>query len=233
MESLHQPLLELQELDNEIQEAEARVAAFDPQLAEVEAPVTTLTREVETTRASLDESQTELRRLERNAEEKRATLKKYEDRLDRVRNVREESAVRTELDLVRRAVEADETDALNKMDVVRKVSLKLSELEKKLAHATAEVEPRRQELLASRAEAESALAVLRDKRKNQAMRLPAQPLRLYERVRTGRRRALVPLTSTGACGNCYNTLPIQEQNQVRQSTTLHTCEACGVILFPG
>lgn len=231
MESLHKPLLELQDLDTEIEAAEARLKAFDPPLAEVDAPVTTLEREVETVRATLEQAQTDSRRLERAADEKRDRLKRYEERLDRVRNVREESAVRTEVDLVRRALEADETDALERMEQVRKVSLKLSEMEKRLAAAREEVGPKRQELLDARAVVQAEVDELRERRRAHAEQIPQQRLRQYERVRTGRRRVLVPMSASGACGNCHNTLPIQEQNRVREGTTLHSCEACGVILF--
>lgn len=232
MGNLHQPLLELQELDTQIQEAEARLAAFDPQLEEVDAPVTTLARDVESTRATLETAETDSRRLERAASDKRDHMKRYEERLERVRNVREESAVRAEMDMVRRAVEADETEALERMDQVRKVSLKLSEMEKRLNALREEAEPKRKEILETRGTVERELDALRDRRRAHAEQIPQQNLRLYERVRTGRRKVLVPLTASGACGNCFNTLPIQEQSRVRDSDKLHTCEACGVILYP-
>jgi predicted nucleic acid-binding Zn-ribbon protein len=58
-------------------------------------------------------------------------------------------------------------------------------------------------------------------------------VRLYERVRSGKRRTpLAPLTPDGACGSCYNVLPMQEQSEIRQGGTLMRCEACGVILYP-
>ena len=231
MNELHQPLLELQELDAQISETEKRIAAFEPQLAQIEAPAAALEKDVEGTRATLTHAQTESRRLERAAEEKRERLRRYQERLEKVRNVREESAARTEIDLVRRAVEADEQEALEYMEQSRKVSLKLSELEKRLDAARAEVEPRREELLAARAAVESERDVLRDKRNNQALRIPQPSLRAYERVRAGRRQPLMPMTASGACGNCYNTLPIQEQEQVRRGDALRTCEACGVILY--
>ena len=231
MNELHQPLLELQELDAQIKEAENRIAAFEPQLAQIEAPAAALEKDVEGTRATLTHAQTESRRLERAAEEKRERLRRYQERLEKVRNVREETAARTEIDLVRRAVEADEQEALEYMEQGRKVSLKLSELEKRLEAARAEVEPRRAELMTARAEVESERDILRDKRGNHAQRIPQPSLRTYERVRAGRPKPLMPMTASGACGNCYNTLPIQEQEQVRRGDALRACEACGVILY--
>ncbi len=233
MEEIYQSLLQLQEMDEEIAGAEARLAAYDPKLEELDAPAAALAREVEALRARLVEMRQDARRLERAAQEKRERLARYQERLDRVRNAREEAAARTELDLVRRAAEADELEALELMEQVTRTELKLEELEKELAKMRAEVEPRRQELLQERAGAEDALAVLRDRRENSALHLDAGALRLYERVRAGRTRmVLAKLLPDGACGHCFSLVPIQQQVEIRQGGSLHRCEACGVILYP-
>jgi predicted nucleic acid-binding Zn-ribbon protein len=58
-------------------------------------------------------------------------------------------------------------------------------------------------------------------------------LRLYERVRAGRTNTvLAAVTQDGACGHCFNMIPIQEQAEIRRGETLGRCEACGVILYP-
>jgi predicted nucleic acid-binding Zn-ribbon protein len=116
MEEIYQSLLALQELDNEIVQAERKVAAFEPELKLVDAPALALARETEAARAKLQEVRDAVRRLERGATEKRDLLKRYQDRLEKVRNMREETAAHTEIDLIQRAVEADETEALEKME---------------------------------------------------------------------------------------------------------------------
>jgi uncharacterized protein len=233
MEDPRAALLALQELDQEIARAEKQIQEFDPQLQAIDEPVTTLENEIETLRVRLEETRTEARRLERGAEQKRDRLRTYEERIGRVRNAREDAAVRTELDLVRRATEADETEALEKMEQARRTDLKLDDMLKQLEKVRAEVAPRREELLRTRDEAGSGLAVLREKRDNHAVRIDAASLRLYERVRAGRtKRALAPLSVEGACGSCYNVLPIQQQSEVRREGALVRCEACGVILYP-
>ncbi|MGH7504927.1 MAG: zinc ribbon domain-containing protein [Longimicrobiales bacterium] len=233
MEDLRSALLELQDLDEEIARAERKLKEFDPQLQSLDEPVTTLETEIATQRARLEEMRTDIRRLERAAEQKRTRLRTYEERLGRIRNAREDAAARTELDLIRRATEADETDALEKMEQARRTDLKVDEMEMHLEKLRADVAPKREALLHERAGADTEISVLRDRRKNHAVRLDAASLRLYERVRGGRSRTvLAPMTAEGACGNCFNILPIQEQSEVLQGKTLHRCEACGVILYP-
>jgi uncharacterized protein len=232
MQELHAALVALQQMDDEIARTQARVEEFAPQLEELEAPVAAATRELEHTRAKLEELRSEGRRLEGNAEQKRARLRSYEERLARSRTSREESAVRAEIDLVRKALEADLSDIRQFSEQATRTDLKADDLQRQVQRVQAEIEARHGELVAARSAVEAELAALRDRRENHALRLDPQSRRLYERIRGGRSRlTLAPLTDEGACGNCFNVLPIQEQSMVRRGETLHRCEACGVILY--
>jgi uncharacterized protein len=232
MQELHGALFALQELDDAIVQAHARVDEFGPQLGALEAPLVEVLKEHEATQARLAELREEVHRLQRNAAQKRERLKASEDRLGRVRNVREETAVRAEIDLVARALDADETDLRQQSEQATRTDLKLDDLQRQADRVRAEIAARRDELIAGRTEAEAELALLRERRENQAVRVDPQSLRLYERVRGGRSRlALAPLTPEGACGNCFNVLPVQEQTEIRRGETLHRCEGCGVILY--
>lgn len=233
MEERYRELLELQELDEELDRVRAQVEAFDPGLEELELPLLTLNREVEATRTRLAEMKANSRRLERAEQEKRDRLKAHEARLDRVRNAREEAATRTEIDLIRRAAEADENDALQLMDQIKRTDLKLDEVEKELESVRSETEPKREALLAERRQVEEGLQVLLDQRENRVVRIQPRLLRLYERVRAGRTNTvLAAVTPDGACGHCFNMIPIQEQAEIRGGEALARCESCGVILYP-
>lgn len=232
MEETYEALLGLQELDDQMAEARDRVHRFGPELEELEAPVVAAQAEVDALRARLVEMRAEVRRLERGAEDKQAQLRKYEERLERVRNAREEAAARTEIDLIRRAVEADEDDALDLMEQVKRQELKLDGLETKLKALQEEKGPQMVELQRARDEAQEQLAVLEEQRQNKVIRLSGEAARVYERVRSGRTRVtLARLMPDGACGHCFSMIPIQEQRQIRQREALHRCEACGVILY--
>lgn len=232
MEETYQALLGLQALDEQMAEARDRVRRFGPELEQLEAPVVAAETEVEALRQRLTEMRAEVRRLERGAEDKAAQLRKYEERLERVRNAREEAAARTEIDLIRRAVDADETDALELMEQVKRQELKLDELEKKLTKLREDTAPRKEELERGRDDAQGQLAILEDQRRNKVIRLSGEAAHLYERIRGGKTRVtLARLTTDGACGHCFSLIPIQEQNQIRRREALHRCEACGVILY--
>jgi predicted nucleic acid-binding Zn-ribbon protein len=232
MEETYQALLDLQELDRQMEEARAKVQEFEPELEELEAPIMAAEEQVEGVRRRLDEMKADERRLERSADDKRSQLERYEGHLERARNAREEAAARAEIDLISKAVEADETDALQLMDQIRRSELKLDELEEKLEQLRQELAPRRDELLKERDDAADQLGILEDRRENKVIRLSDDAARLYERIRGGKTKvALALLTADGACGHCFSMIPIQEQNEIRRRQALHRCEACGVILF--
>jgi uncharacterized protein len=232
MEPLHVALLGLQEIDQELARAEAAMHAYDPQLAEIDTPIAALERELESTRTRLAELRILAVKLEKAAETKRERLRTYEARMEKVRNEREQTAVRLEMDLVRKAADADDAEALQVMDQVTRTDVKQEELEKQLTKMREEGAPRREAVINERQEAETALQILREKRENLATRLDPASRRLYDRVRKGLSSvALAKMTPEGACGHCFNVLPLQEQSEVKRGLTLHRCEACGVILY--
>ena len=232
MEETYQALFDLQDLDEQLSQARDQVREFEPQLEEIEGPLEAAQSEVDGVRKRLEEMKAEARRLERGADDKRAQMGKYQARLERVRNAREESAARAEIDLISKAVEADEADYINLMDQVKRTELKLDELEKKLAEIREDAAPRRAELMEKKEEAESQLKVLADQRENKLVRMSDQAAQLYERIRGGKTRvALAELTADGACGHCFSMIPIQERNEIKRKEALHRCEACGVILY--
>lgn len=223
-------LRELQRLDDAINAAQEQVKELEQRLAEVEQPAQALDDEVGTTRGRLQEMRLEERRVEQLGDEKAERMKKLEDRLNNVRNVREESAVTAELDMVSRARESDEQEALSLLDQIRRLEDRLEEQSGALEAARNEVEPRRKELETERQEALEEMARLEEAREAFAETLEARELRMYNSIRKGGRRALAPLTEDGACGNCFTLIPHQTRNEIRHGGELIRCEGCGVIL---
>jgi predicted nucleic acid-binding Zn-ribbon protein len=224
-------LKELQDLDMDLEKIRARIVEFEPLLAEVEEPALALDQEVATLQGRLQEMKVDERRLERTADDRRARLKMLRDRLKSVRNLREEAAVQAEMDLLQRALEGEEQEALTLLDQIRKLEDRLREQETALDAARAEVEPRRNALLEEEKQAREELARLETRRASYAARVPGRDLRSYERIRGGGRSvAVATLTEDGACGHCFGMIPLQVQNEIRSGRTLVPCEFCGVLL---
>ena len=224
-------LLDLQSIDAKIFEVKERLADFEPLLEEVAEKASQLETEVEAARSRLAELKADERRLESNASDKKARLDKLDERLNAVRTVREEAAVRAESDLVRRAMETDEHEALSLLDLIRRAEERIEVLASELETATAELAPRREEILSEREGVEREIVTLAAERESVAAAVPETELTFYERIRgNGRRTVVAALTEDGACGNCYAVIPLQLQNEVRMGGALIRCESCGVVL---
>lgn len=226
-------LREVQQLDDRIRDLKKKMAAFDPQLAEVEEPALAAEAEATQVRERLEQMRADARRLERAADDKRARAAKMDERLSRVSNLREEAAARTELDLIRRALEADDKEALHLMEQISRAEMALDELEKRASETRAEVEPRQEELLSQRKELEMERDELRERRDAALESVGDRERRVYDAFQSGGRTVVVAsLTPDGACGHCFGMIPLQLQNEIRQDADLIRCENCGVILTP-
>jgi predicted nucleic acid-binding Zn-ribbon protein len=226
-------LKDVQELDRRMRELEERIASFDPELAEVEEPALKLESEASQVRERLESMQADARRLERAAEDKRARVAKMDERLTQVSNLREEAAVRTELDLMKRALEADEKEALQLMEQIVRAETALDELDRRASEARTEVEPKQAELLAGRRELTEQLEDTRAQRDSALESVGDRERKVYDAFQaSGRGVVVAGLTEDGACGHCFGMIPLQLQNEIRQGADLIRCENCGVIITP-
>ena len=224
-------LKELQKLDMRIADARRRIGEFDPRLLEVEEPALLLESELGTARSRLQELKLEERRLDLGAEEKRTRRKRLDERLLSVRNLREEAAVSAELEMVKRALQNDEQEALSLIDQLRKVEERAAELETRYAEASEHVGPKRDALLAERTAAQEELEALRAERTRFVGSVNASELKTYDAIRAGGRTiAVADLTEDGACGHCFGMVPLQLRNEIRRGLQLIRGEGCGVIL---
>ena len=224
-------LKELQRIDDRLESARRTIQDFDPLFAEVEEPALVLESELGTTQKRLQEMKVEERRLEVASEEKRDRVKRLDERLGSVRNLREEAAVSSELDMVKRALQSDEQEAYTLIDQIRKLEARRQELEVALAEAQSLVEPRVKDLLSQREEANADLVRVQGERDAFVAAMDPQEVRLYKSIRgDGSRRAVAELTEDGACGHCFGVVPLQLQSEVLHGNSMIRCEVCGVIL---
>lgn len=224
-------LREVQALDDRMREADRVLATFDERLAEAEEPALRLESDLGKLKARIAQMRQDERRLERAADDKRARAGRLELRLNRVTNLREEAAVQTELDLIHRAIDGDEHEALHLLDQIRRSESNLRQLEASAADARAEVAPQQDSLRAQRAGFEERKVSFRARRELLLDQLGDAERRIYDAfIRAGQHVIVAALLDDGACGNCFGIIPLQLQNDIRRSGGLIRCEGCGVIL---
>ena len=159
---------------------------------------------------------------------------KLKERMEGVRNLREEAAVHAELEMVRRALENDEQEALSLLDQIRRIEERLEEQEAAYKEA-----PGRSRAASCRTDPRAAghggspQGARREKGKTFAEGIDPKERRVYESIMAGSTDVAVSeLTQDGACGNCFSLVPLQVQNEIRHHSGMIRCEGCGVILTP-
>jgi hypothetical protein len=103
-----------------------------------------------------------------------------DQRLTRVSNLREEAAVRTELDLIRRAIEADEQEALQLIEQIHRLGLNEEELQTRTEAERTGVGPRQETLLSDRGAWQSRLAELQGRRSEALGTVAVLERRVYD-----------------------------------------------------
>jgi uncharacterized protein len=230
MNELYSSLLKLQEIDQEIAQAENRLNALTPRITDLRSPLTSIEQESADTRTQLDKLKHQVRKLEHGADNKRQRLKAFEEKAQKSRR-HDEAAVRAEMDLIRGAVDAEVAELDETNTQMRRTDMKLEDLARNAARIESDIAPQLAEIEAERANIQGELDGLQQKRTEHAAGMDKAAVRLYDRVRMGKRAALAPLTPDGACGSCYNLVPMQEQTEIRLANGIRRCEACGVILY--
>jgi uncharacterized protein len=230
MNELYSSLLQLQEIDQEIAQAESRLNALTPRITQLRNPLAALEKESEDIRGQLDKLRHHVRKLEHGAENKRQRLKQYEEKAAKSRR-HDEATVKAETDLIRGAVEAEVAELDDTNLQVRRADMRLEDVGRNVSRVEAEIAPRLAEIEEERSGIQGELDALQQKRSDHTAKMDKAAVRLYDRVRMGKRAALAPLTPDGACGSCYNQVPVQEQTEIRSANGIRRCEACGVILY--
>ena len=226
-------LKELQSLDTQLGAVRSTIDNFEVKLEELEAPTLKLEEQIKGLAKRLQELSLEEKRLKLTIQEKHDRSEKLQDRMSRVRNIREETAVHAETEMVKKALQNDELEARENHNRLSKMTDRLNEQKETQTESLAQMEPLRKELMSEREDAELNLEKLLKDREVLAGTLDTDERKTYERITSGHARVAVSeLTEDGACGHCYSIVPLQMQSEIRYSETLIRCEECGVILTP-
>ena len=224
-------LREVQKLDERLREINDALAVLDDRLAEVEEPALGFESELSQLTERLAQMNSDARQLERSADDKRARAQKMDQRLNRVSNLREEAAVQTELELIKRAIEGDEQEALQLIEQIERSELASQELETSANEARTGVVSQQEALLTQRQDYTQRMETFRGRRTDILRHVGDAERRVYDAFhQSGRETVVAPLLEDGACGHCFGVIPLQLQNEIRRSEGLIRCENCGVIL---
>ena len=225
-------MLQLHEVDQQIMEAERELQRRQEELSALMEDVAGQESRLEQLEAEIVRVRADERASERMVDEKRETLDRLRGRVNQVKNEKQYGAATLEFDLVKQELRSLEDKALAKLQAIEDLEGRRNGLRAELDVVRAEVGPLAEEVDTIRARLEDELTISRDRRNNLAIRIEGGVLVLYDRIRAGRSAvALAPLTDERVCGNCFTSVTIQQEMQIKGMSVLVCCEGCGVILY--
>jgi predicted nucleic acid-binding Zn-ribbon protein len=137
----------------------------------------------------------------------------------------------TEIQGAKRMIGELETEILELMDAIERDTARLAEIGVELTEKREAAREELESIDSESAAIEEQLATEEHRRNLVAEKVEDRLYRVYDRMRRAQRfPALVPLRGS-ACGSCHGHFPPQVVREVTHHGTIHTCEACGVLVY--
>ncbi|MDD5307833.1 MAG: C4-type zinc ribbon domain-containing protein [Deltaproteobacteria bacterium] len=223
-------LEELQNLDLEILESRKELEGIPENLKGQRCDVGRVGEMLERERARLEEAIQWRTDREKEISNNGDLLGKSKGKLQGARNEKENKAAQREIDTIRKAISDREEEVIKIMEAIEQYraavevhTKEFAELEEHLKASEAEGKKRMADL-------QAVVDATAARRKGLASRVPADMLRLYERIHKRLGRALVE-AKDGKCTGCYMELMPQMYIEIQRGTRTFTCPSCFRILM--
>ncbi len=225
-------LYALQELD---QALEAKRAALADALARIGEPDA-----LEHARDLVVERRDGLRAAEKGfkereweADELRRKIQPIEQRLYQgsVQNPKELEDLQQDVESLKRRRSELEDRALEAMEVLEEAQQALDAAQRELQELTETTGAEQEELRGRQAALEGEIALLEGQRAEQAARIDARLLQLYDHLFDIRQHRPVAKVEGGACQGCRISLPMNLLQRARSGSDLVQCSSCERILY--
>jgi predicted nucleic acid-binding Zn-ribbon protein len=221
----------LQRLDRHLREKAEVVATLEREVSSMEIELNAEREAVRALRSGRSESDEKRRALEARLEEEGGKMKERRMRLNRVRNEKELSALRREIEIGKELNQQLETEVIAAMQELESLDTALGERERTLAALeekfASEIVGHRQRILGLTGEVKSE-RVARDE---VAESLSRELRGKYEQIFARRGGTTVVEIRNGTCMGCHMHVPPQFFNELQRTKDVRLCPNCHRILI--
>lgn len=224
-------LLKLQGVDYQLGELERSKDYLPEMIENLQGAIDQSETELEQLRDTLEATRLESRQLELRVKERNADLDRLQKQMVAIKTNKEYDALSREMDHLRSDIGSAEEGILMALERVDELG---QEIEGKTTHCEETKSTNGSQLATIKVEMDSVgekIRIKEDERRNVLVRLDANTVETYERVRRGKGGVAVVSLRNRACAGCYKTLPPQLVQEIRRGERLITCDSCGRILI--
>ena len=231
MQEAIKQLLTLQERDLELDKLEAELSRVPKEIGAIRS-------QMAAEKAALEDSKKELTHVQGQRKEKEAELASKEESVRKhtaeLNSIKSNDAYRAmlgEIEKSKRDMSTLEDDILQLMERVDAAQRVWKERE----NAAKSVEGERQRQIAEwegkQKQLEDLLAQKQKERQDLGQGLPAKLVERYERLRNGKRGAVIVPLKSQQCSGCHMMVSPNLVNEVKRGQNIMTCESCSRIVY--
>ena len=225
-------LVQLQQLDLKIHEAEVQLKNIPKKIQNAEAPIVQASSRLQDLKANIEKISGERRSAELDLSSHEEHIQKLRTRLNELKTNKEYQAHLFEIDLAKKKKDSLEEKVLSVMERAEQKENEVRELESLLTQATQAFEKEKVQLETLQKKLEAELVAL-TKEKNEVVTLLEKPvLNRYSVLKSTKNNVVVIAgIKEKTCLGCQLQLPPQLVAEVRRADQLQNCPYCFRILF--
>ncbi len=224
-------LVGLQTIDQQLRERTDSIEALRHLMGDLDAELEEQKKKLDTSRAERAELEARRRDIEGTLASEESKMKERRMRLNRIRNEKEASAVRREIELGKEGTQKLEEDLLAIFEALDGVGTRETELQAGFDALSTRREQEHARVTEEIATLSAGLDDARRRREEIAHEVEAPLRRQYENI-LGRRRGLVVVeVRDGTCQGCHMRVAPQLYNEITRNQRVILCPSCHRILY--
>ena len=224
-------LLGLQEIDSKIFEIKKVRGALPDEVQDLEDEIVGYNTRLDNFKSDIEEKNNEIEELKNKSSDAKKLIKKYKDQQMNVRNNREYDAISKEIELQ----ELDSKIFIKKSGEnevkIEEINEQVKATKKVIKEKTLILKSKKADLDALSGESQEEEKKLDTLKVKASKKIEPSLLLSYEKLVERQRNGLaVVKVARGACGGCFNVVPAQRQEEIKEKKKIILCEYCGRIL---
>jgi hypothetical protein len=224
-------LIRLQDVDTEISRLSSLLGEIPARLEAIDARIQSTNAVVAQAREKLGANQKKRRDLEGEVKSIRESIAKYKRQLNDVKSNKEYDAINKEITETQARIDGIEEAILNEMISADDVERDIKAAQKTQHDEEGLLKKEKESIAAERAELEKHKAVVEAERAALVPQIPADQLRLYERISRKMNGLAMSKVTDDFCSICQMRVRPQLLDEIMGMKHVITCEACGRILY--
>ncbi len=231
MDIAFEKLTRLQYVDSEIARLQSLVDAVPARFEAIDQQIQSTTAAVVQAKENLAANQKKRRDLEGEVKVIREGIAKYKRQLNDVKSNKEYDAINKEISETQSRIDGIEEAILNAMIAADDIEKEIKAAQKRQLDEEGHLKKDKEAVAAEKADLEKQKAAVEAERTALLPTIPADQLRLYERIHRKMGGTAMSRISDDFCSICMMRVRPQLLDEIIAGKSIITCEACGRILY--